>query len=176
MRISDHNWHITVNTFKLGCYATLNAIKKQLRLNDNSIFGPPDLLMGLPTHKPLRAPATAQCRVAKRVAPLVAPLLRPPSSQPSGLPALSACQGREPPPVPWPAPAGSLLGLLLQLLPCLSQSRYDLTTIKSTETFHRIPTVFAVGIRREQVERLMWEPQDGGVPCFACSRYCRHYQ
>jgi len=33
------------------------------------------------------------------------------------------------------------------------------------------------GLFSEQVEMLMWEPQeDRGVPLFACSRYCRHYQ
>jgi len=37
---------------------------------------------------------------------------------------------------------------------CWSQSRYNLTKTKSTETFHRIPTMFVVGIRREQVKRL----------------------
>jgi len=37
---------------------------------------------------------------------------------------------------------------------CWSQSHYDLTMIKPTETFHRIPLVFVVGIRREQVKRL----------------------
>jgi len=42
----------------------------------------------------------------------------------------------------------------IQSTKCWSQSRYDLTTIKSTETFHRIPTVFAVGIRRKEVKRL----------------------
>jgi len=48
---------------------------------------------------------------------------------------------------------------------CWSQSRYDLTTIKSTKTFHRIPTVFAVGIRCEQVVFRGFSPAPSKYSC-----------
>jgi len=55
------------------------------------------------------------------------------------------------------------------IIGCWSQSRTDLTMIKSTETFHRIPTVFVVGTRHKQVKRLYSGVSAPPLQKYSCS-------